>query len=306
MSKDLVQLSGEPKIREYAQGRARDAVGEIAEFIAPTVETATHTGKFSKYDDSNRFKIPETLRELGGEATQLQFRKTDEKFDAKPHALDCPLDNIEIDEADGEDLLKENADESAALAGMSHELRVIETALANAPVDATKGTWSDPAVNPVKELNQLISQVYLAAGGHPSIEVGIVIDPTSLIAFFSNPNTKGYFPGAESIAPNLDNMRQLLIGKTAAKTSWLAVDTAARGKSESMAFAMVNKVLIFARSTKPTRRDPSFMKTFRPRGRWMVPGVYEKVDGRGKVTKMDWSEDVQVSNLAAAKQIAID
>lgn len=304
MPQDLAQLSGRPKVKEYAQGRARAAIGQFAEFLAPTVEVSRYTGKYSKYDEKTRFKIPETLRSLGGDATRLQFAKTDQDFNCDPHALDTPLDNIEIEESEGEDLLMEAADESAALGGMSHEARVIQMALDNLDVTGGVGAWSG-ASNPVTELNNLIKEVYLAAGGYPTIEVGIALDPTALITFFDNDDVKSYFPGADSIAPNIENLKRLLIGKTNVQTSWLAIDTAAEGKDLDMEFKLNSTVLVFARSSSPTRRDPSFMKTFRPRGRWMVPGTYDKQDGRGKVVKMDWAEDVVIANAIAAKRITI-
>lgn len=305
MPQSLAQLSGRPKVREYTQGRARDATGAVAEFLAPTVETSTYTGKFSVYDEKTRFKIPETLRSLGGDATQLGFSKLDKNFDCEPHALDVPLDNIEIEEADegaGEDLLMEAADEAAALGGMAHEVRVLDTALNGIAAVGGKGNWTAAAVDPVDELNQAIKDVYLAAGGYPSIEVGILLDPSGLLAFFANAKVKGYFPGAKEIAPTIENIQRLLIGKTNVQTTWLAIDTAPEGLNPNLSFKLQNKVLIFARNSTPTRRDPSFMKTFRKRGAWMAPGVYQKPDGRGQVVKMDWSEDIQIVNSAAARR----
>lgn len=305
MPQDLATLSGRPKIREYAQGRARDATGEVADFVAPTVEVSTFTGKYSQYDERTRFKIPETLRSIGGDATRLEFAKTDKLYDCSPHALDVPLDNIEIEEADGENLLMEAADESAALGGMAHEAEVLDLSVnALVPV-AGLGEWSNAAKDPVDELNKLIVEVYLAAGGYPSIEVGILLDPNGLLKFFANPKVKAYFPGAKEIAPTIENLKRLLVGKIEVQTTWLAVDTTAAGLAPDMQFKLSNKSLIFARSSAPTRRDPSFMKTFRPRGRWMVPGTYQKPDGRGEVVKMDWAKDVKVTNSAAGRLIGL-
>ena len=51
-------------------------------------------------------------------------------------------------------------------------------------------------------------------------------------------------------------------------------------------------MLVFARLQNPTRRDPSFMKTFRLMGNYMVPGSYVRDDGRVEVAKFDWSEAI--------------
>lgn len=301
----LSTLSGRPLIQEYAQGRAREATGEIADFIAPTVNVNKHTGKYRKYGKNNRFKIPETLRGLGGKATVLRFAREDANFDCSPHALDVELDNIEIDEAEGENLLMEAADESAGLGGMAHERDVINAALAAATSVAGAGAWSNPDVDPVAKLNEIIISVLLAAGGGSMMEIGVVIDPNSVIKFFANKQVKSYFPGNVRIAPTLENMQALFVGRVVPKIAFLATDTAPSGKDASMAFALSNACLVFARNGNPTRRDPSFMKTFRPRNRWMVPGTYQREDQRGEVVKMDWSADVQVTNEEAGKKITI-
>jgi len=302
----LSALSGRPLITEYAQGRAREETSEIADFIAPTVETTRHTGKYKVYNKNNRFKIPETLRGLGGKATLLGFDRTDKEFNCAPHALDTPLDDIEIDEAEGENLLMEAADESASLGGMAHEAGVIDKAVTAATAaDADAGNWSNADIDPVAKINQIIIAVRLASGGGSKMEVGIVIDPNSVLKFFSNKNVKAYFPGSRLIAPTIENMERLFMGRTSSKVSFLATDTAAPGLAAAMAFKLTEKCLVFARNGSPTRRDPSFMKTFRVRGRWMKPGVTRLGDDRGDLVKMDWSMDVQDTNPEAGYLINV-
>lgn len=301
----LATLSGQPLIKEYAQGAAQSATSQVADFIAPTVNTSKHTGKFTQYDKESRFKIPDTLRGLGGKATQLVFDRSSANFNCEPHALDTPLDNIEIDEAEGMDLLKEAADDSAFLGGLSHEKRVIDTAVSKAQ-SAAGGTWSSDSNDPVAELNAAIAQVILASGGSDLIEIGMVWSADAVRSFFKNAKTKSYFPGKDEIAPTFDNVMKLLMGKVQHKISWLAADPTPKGKTSALDFLIKSKLLVFARNPNPTRRDPSFMKTFRPRNRWMVPGTYNREDGRGQVVKMDWSADVQAPNPEAGLLFEID
>lgn len=301
---NLIDLSGQPLIQEYAQGAAQSATSSVAEFLAPTVNTTKHTGKFNVYDTESRFKIPETLRGLGGKATQLVFDRSSATFEAKPNALDMPLDNVEIEETEGVDLLKEAADDAAFLGGLAHEKLVIDTAVAAAGA-ATGGVWSNDANDPVEEVNAAIMDVILASGGSDLIEVGMVWSANAIRAFFKNAKTKGYFPGKEEISPTMENIAKLLMGKVNHKISWLAADTTPKGKSSTLAFLLQSKVLVFARNPNPTRRDPSFMKTFRPRNRWMVPSVYNREDNRGQVVAMDWSCDVKVVNSAAGKMFTL-
>ncbi len=295
----LATLSGRPTIQEYAQGAARDATSLLADFIAPTVPVTKHTGKYKTYDEETRFKIPETLRGLGGKATVLSFDRSDAEFNCAPHALDTPLDDIEVEEAEGEDLLREAADDASYLGALAHELAVISAALANAGA-GTGGVWNTMTNDPVAEINTAIIEVIKAAAGG-NIEVGIVMDPTAALAFFKNTLTKTYFPGIKNIAPTVDNMKSLFMGRTDARISFMVHDTAPTGKASTLNFAMSGKTLVFARSANPTRRDPSYMKTFRLRNRWMQLGSYRRQDERGEVIKLDWSEDVKVTNSAAAK-----
>ena len=82
-------------------------------------------------------------------------------------------------------------------------------------------------------------------------------------------------------------------------------DSAPEGKAEVVNFILDTAVLIFARKDAPTRRDPSFMKTFRLMNKFMVPGSYVRDDGRVEVAKFDWSEDVRVINSAACVRLNV-
>ena len=55
-------------LREYAQGAAQAATQPVADFLAPTVPVATAVGRFKKYTEQDRFRIPNTKRSVGGRA----------------------------------------------------------------------------------------------------------------------------------------------------------------------------------------------------------------------------------------------
>ncbi len=85
----------------------------------------------------------------------------------------------------------------------------------------------------------------------------------------------------------------------------MVYDNAPEGKAESISFVLDSTVLVFARKANPTRRDPSFMKTFRLMNKWMVPGSYTREDQRAEVAKFDWSEDVRVTNSGAVIRLNV-
>jgi hypothetical protein len=97
----------------------------------------------------------------------------------------------------------------------------------------------------------------------------------------------------------------LFVGTPEVRASYMVYDDAAPGVAENVRFLLDSTVLVFARRANPTRRDPSFMKTFRLMGKYMVPSSYVRDDGRVEVAKFDWSEDVRVTNAAAVKRLNV-
>lgn len=302
----LSNISSNPTLREYAQGAAQSAMQPVADFIAPTVPVATSVGNFKVYDEKHRFRIPDTKRAVGGEATKLIFDASDATYNCQPHALDYPVDYLEqIEEADLENRLMEGADAVAEVAALSHEKAVLDAALIAAGA-GTDSNFTSASVDPVDILDDAILTVLKAAKYGSLMGVGVLFGATAWKRFKNNAKvTTRVFSGTKNPGVSLTDQqaRPLLLGEPEVKTSYMVHDTAAEGLDESMDFLLDTAVLVFARHASPTRRDPSFMKTFRLRNQFMVPGSYEKEDGRGEVAKFDWSEDVQVTNSSAVVRI---
>jgi hypothetical protein len=105
--------------------------------------------------------------------------------------------------------------------------------------------------------------------------------------------------------PTEQSASQMFVGTPDVRTSYMIYDATAEGLAESVNFLLDSTVLVFARKEAPSRRDPSFMKTFRLMNRFMVPGSYMRDDGRVEVAKFDWSEDVKVTNSAACVRLNV-
>ena len=105
--------------------------------------------------------------------------------------------------------------------------------------------------------------------------------------------------------PTEQSASQMFIGTPDVRTSYMIYDSAPEGKAAGIEFLLDNTVLIFARKDAPSRRDPSFMKTFRLMNKFMVPGSYLRDDGRVEVAKFDWSEDVKVTNSTACVRLNV-
>lgn len=308
----LSDISASPTLREFAQGAAQSSIMPVADFLSPTVEVATSTGRFKVYTEKNRFHIPDTLRTLGGRAAELRFDVSDSTFNCEPHALDFPVDNLEQLESNGlENILREGAVAVAEVAALAHEKSVIDAAL-NAVGAGTAKTWND-AADPISDVDDAILSVIKAAKYGSLMGVGILFGATAWKIFKNQSKVRGRFvvgngsakSGLGLAVPTEDSASQMFVGTPDVRTSYMIYDSAPEGKAESVNFLLDSTILVFARKDAPTRRDPSFMKTFRLMNQFMVPGSYMRDDGRVEVAKFDWSEDVKVTNSAACVRLNV-
>jgi hypothetical protein len=308
----LTDISASPTLREFAQGAAQSSIMPVADFLAPTVEVPTSTGRYKVYTEKHRFHIPDTLRSLGGRAAELRFEVSDATFNCEPHALDYPVDNLEQLEAEGlENMLREGAVAVAEVGALAHEKAVIDAALAAVGAGTAK-TWN-AAADPISDMDDAILSVIKATKYGSLMGVGILFGATAWKIFKNQDKVRGRFVvgnGGDKASlglavPTEQSASQMFVGTPDVRTSYMIYDAAPEGKAESVSFLLDTAVLVFARKDAPTRRDPSFMKTFRLMNKFMVPGSYMRDDGRVEVAKFDWSEDVKVINSAACVRLNI-
>lgn len=306
MPNRLQEVSASPMLREYAQGAAQTSITKVADFLAPPVDVSTMVGRYKKYTSSNRFRLPDTVRDLRGRATIVGWDAKDEMYNCTPHALDVPVDILESDETESiENAMQEAADEAAAIAALSHEKSVIDAALAGRdPVPAEFG----PGANVIDYLDSVILEVIKAARYGSAMGVGLLFGASAFKGVKNHPKVVGRIVssgpgGARPLAVvNEEVVGTLLIGNPQTRVTFAVVDATPEGLAppDEVRFLLDNSILVFARMANPTRRDPSFMKTFRLRNKWMVPGSYMRDDQRVEVAKFDWSEGVYVANFNAA------
>lgn len=305
----LSNIGSNPTIREYAQGAAQRAVQPVADFLAPAVSVAVSVGKYKIYTAQNQFKVPETRRAIGGRAVEIGWDASDGTYNCEPHALDVPVDRLEqLEQADLENAMMEASDLAAEVGGLAHEKAVIDAAVAALGAGTDK-TW-DSSADPVDDLDEQILNVIKAAKYGSLMGVRILFGAGAWRIFKNQSSVRGRFivgnrtRGATQ-TPTVDTVGQLFVSQPQVRQSFMVYDTTKEGVAESISFLLNNKVLIYACKDVPTRRDPSFMKTFRLRGQWMVPGTYSRDDQRVDVAKFDWSEDVKVTNSSAGVMLNV-
>jgi hypothetical protein len=296
----LRDLGYSEELRQYSVGAAQANISPVADYLAPTVPVAAPTGKYKVYNDTNRFRIPDTTRASGGRAVEIGFSKADATFNCEPNALDVPVDH---DEADAEGLnlaLQEAADLAAEVGGLAHEKTVIDTAVSAAIPHAPSFGAS---VDPIPVLDEYIAKLVKKAGYGSLMEVRCLLGADFLLKIKNHPKVTARILSGNKKSNGLSVVNEailadLLLGNPKVRTSYMVVDGAAEGKTADRDFILGASMLIFVARENPTRRDPSFMKTFRLRNKFMVPGTYERDDGRVTVAKFDWSEDVKETNSA--------
>jgi hypothetical protein len=278
----------------------------VGQFLAPTVNVTKLATKYKIYTEKHRFKIPDTKREVGGRATELGWTGSDQNLQLQPNALDFPVDNVEAaEEADIENALREGADMCAEVGALAHEKDVVNTALTSLNAAAVNQQFSSNNVDPVDVLDAYILSMIKAARYGSLMGVRILFGATAYRYVKNNKNVRDRFPGAK--IPNItkDVLSSLLLGSPETETALTVEDTSAPGVADNINFILDSKIIVFACRPTPTRRDPSFMKTFRLMGQWMTPGTYMRDDGRVEVAKFDWIEQVAVTNSAAGQLINV-
>lgn len=301
----LSNISSNPTLQTFAQGAAQSSVKMVAGFLAPTAPVPALTGKFKKYTDKHRYKVPSTRRSLNGRATRIGFDASDANYNCAPNALDFPIDNLEsLSDAQLMNMARYGATLLADASSLAHEVEVIDMALAALAGGAVNINFADDAIDPVKELDAIIKATILAAKNGAPIKV--LFGAGAWLDIKNNAKAKGRIVTGRKnglVDLSLDDFASLLFGTPQVQMTTVVKDTAAEGLAENMAFVLDKKVVVFASNDTPNTMDPSFMKTFRLDGQWMVPGSYVPEDERGEVLKMDWSEEIQVTNATAAKLI---
>lgn len=306
----LRDLSTNPTIITFAQDASQAAIRKIANFLAPSVEVPAMTGQYKIFNAKHRYKRPITRRSNDGRATRIGFTADDAFFNLAPNALDFPIPNVDnLGDAQLLNYAKYGATLLSDAAGLAHEGETIDKALA-AVGAGTDYNFTSAGVKPIDLLDAAVLAVKKLAKNGAAVKV--LFGTTALLRTRQNPDTKARFTGgrggakeggASVISPQLADMSGLIFGNPICEMSDMVEDRAAEGIAEDIQFMLDEAILIFASNEVPNTMDPSFMKTFRLMGQWMVPGAYESEDKRDNILKMDWHEQLVVTNSPAAIRI---
>lgn len=304
MSDRLRSLSTNPTLRNFAQDSSQSAIRKVANFLAPSVEVPAMTGQYKTFDAKHRYKRPITRRGDDGRATRIGFSAADPSFNLAPNALDFPIPNVAtLDDGGLLNYAKYGAVLLSDAAGLAHEGETIDKALA-AVGAGTDYNFTNAGVKPIDLLDAAVLAVKKLAKNGAGVK--ILFGTTALLRTRQNPDTKARFVAGSKegrVSPQLEDMSSLIFGNPTVEMADMVEDKAAEGLAADIQFMLDDAIIIFASNETPTTMDPSFMKTFRLMGQWMVPGTYESEDKRDNILKMDWHEQIVVTNATAAIRI---
>lgn len=305
----LSDLAANPVLLDYAQNASQLRISKVADFLAPTVNVATKTGRYKIFSAKSRFKLPDTRRVPGEKAVRIGFGANDGTFTIQYHAVDVPLDQAELAEGAqvGLNAAMEGADLAAEVAMLAHEKGTIDLALATAGA-GTDVNVNDATADPIDVIDASLITIRKNVP-YSGMEKCLLWGPTAWRRFKNCPQVRSRFVTAGGNAiPNVteEMASTLFIGNPKIMVTELVYDTAAEGKTASYSYALDNSVLAFVRSSAPTRNDPSWLKTFRLTGQWLGPRSYVTEDGRGEVFGFDWGFDLKAVNSAGGARININ
>lgn len=293
----LESLSADPFLLEYAQGAMTRFTKPIQKLIAPVVETPTQHGHFKKYGPGEpTLKLPSVRRALTSYAVQVQLEMMNGTYSEAASAIDIPVD-FTLGE---EDVKWHIADALALLAEIESQVTEIETInIAIQTVGAGEPTVWSPEIDPVKSIDAVILQLILAS---KSDGVAIAFGTDAWDLFKNHPLVVERCKGS----PSFETHPALFHAGAEFAACYSFHDAAAEGLPEDIQFMFpADAVLVLARSALPTRRDPSFMKTFRLVSDKVKPRVNPRADGRGLLVSCDWAQDIRACNLSGARRLNV-
>jgi len=298
-------ISYDVQLTNFAHGIAPDFSSALAELMAPQCIVPAAFGQYIAFDDDEAFRFIETRRALGGDMAMIDLPSSAPQFACDPHALGIATDTFEADrvgdagmpmlrEAKVRTLISRNA--------LSREQRVFKAYSDGTTAEAGLGVWTDVDVDPIAELDQIISDLAIQTG---QSRIDLVMGLEALRQLRLHPNVKKYFPGAEVMAITPQRIVQVTILPVTPHVGVLPVALQKTGKAATKATVVGAKVYALISQPNPSPFDPSAAKTFTTR-RGQVDGVGTvERPPFAEVNFVAWSEDIKITGSKCVKRIDV-
>jgi hypothetical protein len=312
MANKLMNVTVRKDLTEYAFGIMQDSkkLVDLANLLSPVVPTGGTSGLFNKFEVTNAFvEYAKSMirRAVGGQANEIGLLSDTATYTCMPFGLRTKIDEFERRQAgDNNALLEQAKTRTLTINCLVGYLSMLLTAAkASVSAESGKGTWANPNVDPIQELNDLIKAVFLASGMLPNV---VMVDFGAWCVLSGNPKVLNRMPGADIAAVTPMRIQGMLVNPEAQIVLNDAAVLTGGGLANSSATRkgiMNGSVLAFYTSKAATTMDPSFMKTFAP-----TANLFSEVYSYREEPHFDWFEnnwesDSQVISSLLCKRIDV-
>lgn len=298
-------IAYDAQLTNFAHGIAPDFSSALAEIMAPQCIAPAAAGQYIAFDDDEAFRYIETRRALGGDMAMIDFPTTSPTFSCVPHALGIGTDKFEIERVGeaGISLLREAKVRTlVSRNALSREKRVFDAYSSGTTAVAGLGDWTDPDIDPVDQLDQIIADLATQTG---ISRIELVIGLDALRQARKHPKVLARFPGALAVNVNSAALASLLIMPVRIHVGVLPIVTEKTGKAGTKTIISGSKVYALISQPNPSPFDPSAAKTFTTtQGQVKGVGTVEKPPF-SEINYVDWSEDIKITGTQCVKRIDV-
>jgi hypothetical protein len=290
------------QLTNYAHGIAPDFTSSLAELMAPQCIAPAASGQYIAFDDDEAFRYIETRRALGGDMAMIDFPTGSPRFNCDPHALGIPTDAFELERVGeaGVQMLRESKVRTlVSRNALSREKRVFAAYEAGVSAVSGPGDWTDPTVDPVDELDAMVSDLATETG---NASIDLVIGLPALKQFRKHPKVKARFPGVDIMNVNLQALVNLLMIPVRGHVGMLPIVMEKSGKAAVKTNIVGARVYALISQKNPSPFDPSAAKTFTTKlGQVDGVGIVERPPF-SEVNFVAWSEDIKITGAKCVKR----
>jgi hypothetical protein len=304
-------------LTSYAQGIASDRIGanRLAQILSPIVQVGAAVGTYKVFNDKNSFLIEDDARALGGQRKRLQFEAGDAGYSCKPRGLEIGMDDFESDlvstsgGAQRMALLEQGKVKSlVARKSLGYCKRVVDAFFAGYTVEGGLGKWSDPAIDPIDQLDEVLSGLSLDVSSSENIT--LVMSLTAWKLLRRNEKVKKRLGLNQFQTLTRPQLLDALVFPVSLEISSVTYTTkkfgqAAVGKGDKVE-VIGSYAAVLQSQPNPTEFDVSPFKTFSTSSA-LVDSVktYRDESSNSDVHAVDWSEDIKQTSTLSARTLAI-
>lgn len=306
------------QLTAYAQGLWNDIsdVIKLAERLAPTTPVPGSSGQFKKFDDKNSFMPEKTARALGGDPVLISFNANDDSYSAKPQALEVRVDLAEDQAAGniGGDVATNLLDQGKIRAllnkvALSHVLDVTTAVLGNTTAQTGVGTWSDPGIDPIDQINAQLLGIAQDCGSTQNVKLTMDLGVWNTLRSHPKVKARALFGAANSLASiSIEQLNAALLFPCDIMPANVVYDTTRLNQTSSKTRALSGVCLIHYSVPNATIYDPSAFKSFTVGQAGFLGSVrtYVAPNELWRGHLVDWSRDIKQTSSLSMRRINVN